>query len=95
MTYQSSNFVQSPLNHSRSETILFGITAYMLLFIVTSAGAIDISLSDLLFVSLEASFMIFKDPNISNNVSRLFILYELILSFFVDYFIYVSFFVWQ
>ena len=95
MTYQSSNFVQSPLNHSRSETILFGITAYMLLFIVTSAGAIDISLSDLLFVSLEASFMIFKDPNISNNVYRLFILYELILSFFVDYFIYVSFFVWQ
>ena len=95
MIHQSSNFVQSPLNHSRSETILFGIIAYMLLFIVTGAGVIDISLSNLLFVSLEALFMIFKDPNLFNNISILFILYELILSFFVDYFICISFFVWQ
>ena len=67
----------------------------MLLFIVTGASVIDISLSNLLFVSLEASFMISKDPNLFNNISRLFILYELILSFFVDYFICISFFVWQ
>jgi len=58
---QSSNFVQSPSNHPGSGTILFSITACILSFIVAGTGAIDISLSVCLFVSLEALFIIFKD----------------------------------
>jgi len=77
--HQSSNFVWSPLNYPRSETILFGITAYILSFIIAGAGTgtIDISLSDCLYASSEALFVIFKDPNLSDNASILFVLCKL------------------
>ena len=54
--YQSSNFVWSPSNHSRFGTMLFGIIACVLLFIVTGTSVIDISLSDCLYIPSEASF---------------------------------------
>jgi len=43
--YQSSNFVQSSSNHPGSGTMLFGITAYVLLFIVAGTDTTYISLS--------------------------------------------------
>ena len=66
--YQSSNFVWSLSNHSGSGTILFGITTCTLSFIVTDAGATDISSSDCSFILLEASFMIFKNPCYNSKV---------------------------
>ena len=77
--HQSLNFVQSLSNHSGLRTILFGITAYILSFIVTGASATDISLSDYLFVLLEASFIIFKNPSLSNYTFILPVYLELIL----------------
>ena len=79
--YQSSNFVQSPLNHPGSRTILFSITVYLLLFIVAGTGATDISLSNCSFILLEVLFIICKDPSLSDNASILSVLYELILFF--------------
>jgi len=79
--HQSLNFVLSPSNYPRFRTILFGITVCMLLFVIASAGAADISLFDHLFILLEASFVIFKDPNLSNSVSISFVLYKLVLFF--------------
>ena len=92
--YQSSNFILSPLNHSRSGTILFSIIACSLLFIVTGAGATDISLSDHLFVSSEASFIIYKNPSLSNSASILSICLELILVLLMVYTTHVLFIVW-
>ena len=79
--YQSSNFVQSLLNHFESRTILFGVTAYILLFIVAGTSAIDISSSDCLFILLEALFVIFKNLSLLDNVSISSILCKLILFF--------------
>jgi len=76
--YQSSNFIWSLSNYLGSRTILLGIIACMFLF--TSAGATDISLSDHLYIPFEASFVIFKDPNLSDNISILFTLCKLVLS---------------
>jgi len=53
----------------------------MLLFVISSAGAADISLTDYLFILLEALFVIFKDSNLSNSAFISFVLYELILFF--------------
>jgi len=79
--HQSPNFVQFPLNYLGSRTILFGVTACTLSFIVTGAGATNICLSDYLFISLEASFVIFKNPSLSNNALILSVLCELVLFF--------------
>jgi len=78
--HQSSNFVQSLLNHPKFEIILLGITACPFLFAGASASATDISLSDYLYISSKALFIIFKDPKLSDNASISFILYELVLS---------------
>ena len=75
--HQSSNFVWFLLNHPRSGTMLFSITAYTFLFIA-GAGAADISVSVCLY-SLEAFSVICKDSSYSNNASILFVLLELIL----------------
>ena len=76
--HQSSNFVRSLSNYSRSSTIFFGIPACIFLLIFTAAGvsANDISVSVLL---LEASSVICKDSNHSNNVLISFVLLELVL----------------
>ena len=79
--YQSSNFVQSLSNHPGSETILFGVTACTLLFIVAGASATDISSSDYSFISLEALFVIFKNPSFSDNTLISSVLCKLILFF--------------
>ena len=78
LPYQSSNFVQFPLNYPRSRTILLVTITYTFLFIGTCTT--DISLSDHLFVCSEAFFMIFNNPSLSDSASLLFVLYELILS---------------
>jgi len=44
--YQSSNFILSPLNHSRSGTMFLGIIAYSFMFVVTGTSATDIASSD-------------------------------------------------
>jgi len=73
--------------------MLFGITAYLLLFVITGAGAIDISLSDHLLVSSEALFVIYKNPSLSNSISISFVRLELILDLLVVYATRVLFFV--
>ena len=79
--HQSSNFVLSLLNHLGSRTMLFGIIACSFVFVVTGAGAADISVSVCSY-SLEASFVICRDPSHSNNAFTSFILFELILVLF-------------
>ena len=75
--HQPLNFVQSPSNHPGSGTISFGISACMFSLVATSA--VDSVISVHLY-SLEASSSeIFKDPNLSDNVSISFILLEPIL----------------
>ena len=76
--YQSSNFIQSLLNHPRSGTILFGIFACALSSTVTGTGISDISVSVHLYSS-NASFLIRKDPSHSDNVSISSVFLELIL----------------
>ena len=78
--HQSSNFIQSLSSYPRSRTILLGITACLFSFASTGAGATDISLSDRLYVSSKASFVIFKDHNLLDNASISFVLCELVLS---------------
>jgi len=75
--HQSSNFIQSLSNYSGSETILFGMTACIFLFIA-GTSATDISVSVYLYL-LEASSVICKNSSHSNNTSILFVLLELIL----------------
>ena len=71
--YQSSNFIQSPSNHSGSGTMLFGMLACTFLLYTTSIGTINISSvsgiagSVLLFDTL--SSVILSDPNISSSAS--------------------------
>ena len=61
--------------------MFFGIPAYMFLLFATAtgAGATDISSMVVCLYLLEASSMICKDPNCSDNVSISFILLELVL----------------
>ena len=69
--HQSLNFVLSPLNHLRSGTILFGMTACSF-YTITSASATDI-LSIYSVVSSEiSSSVILNDSNCSDNTSILF-----------------------
>ena len=70
------------------------ITAYLLLFIITSAGVVNISLSDCSHVSSKASFVIYKDLSLSKSASILSIHFELVLVLLVVYATCVSFFVW-
>ena len=76
--HQSSNFVLSLLNHPGSGTMLLGVTACMFLFLGTSAS--NISLSVYSFFLSKTLFIIFNNPNLSNNTSILFVLYKLVLS---------------
>ena len=76
--YQSSNFVWSLSNYPGSRTIFFGIVTCMLLFTITGAGTLDISVSICLYSS-EASFIIYKNPSHSDNAFILSVLLELIL----------------
>ena len=89
--HQSSNFVRSPSNHPGSGTILFGIPADTFLPISTAmgAGAVDISVSVHLLVSLEASSMILRDPNLSDNASKSFVRLELVLVILHSYVLHV------
>ena len=73
--YQSSNFVWLLLNHPESGTMLLGIPASLF---TVGAGAVDISVS-VCSSSLEASFVILKDPSHSDNASISFILLKLVL----------------
>jgi len=88
--YQSSNFIQSPLNYPKSGTMLFSIIACIFLFAGTSA--VDISMFVFSYL-LEASSVICKDSSHFNNTSILFILLKLILVSF--YSLYYICFVWQ
>ena len=78
--HQSSNFVQSPSNHPGSGTIFFGIPAniFLLISMAIGAGAVDISVSVHSLVLFEASSMILRDPNLSDNTSKSFVCLELI-----------------
>ena len=93
--HQSSNFVWSSSNYSRSGTMLFSIIAYALSLIVTGASATDISLSDCLYISSKASFVICKDPSLSDSASILSVHLELISVLLVVYATHVLFFVQQ
>ena len=73
--------------------MLLGIIACFLLFVVASTGTIDISLSNCLLILPEASFVICKDPSLSNSASILSIYLELILVLLVVYATCVSFIV--
>ena len=73
--------------------MLFGITACVLLFVITSAGITDISSSDHLLVSFKALFVICKDPSLSDSALILFVCLELILVLLVDYATRVLFFI--
>ena len=81
--HQSSNFIRSPSNHPRSDTIFFSNSAWPFSWPITSigagAGATDISASVhlLLVLSFEAS--ICKDPSHSDNASILSVCLELIV----------------
>ena len=50
--HQSSNFVQSLSNHPRSGTMLFGIIAYIFLFLFTSASDISLSICSVILLRL-------------------------------------------
>ena len=74
--YQFLNFIQSLSNHPKSDTIFLGIPACTISLF--TAGAVDISVSVCLSL-FEASSMILKDPNLSDNTSISFVLLELVL----------------
>ena len=76
--HQSSNFVWSLSNHPGSGPILFDMTACIFLFASAGAGVADISVSVCLYL-LEASSVICKDSNCSDNASISFVLLELVL----------------
>ena len=85
--YQSSNFVWSPSNYPGSGTIFFGISANTFLPISTAmdAGAVYISVSVCLLVLFEASSVILRDPNLSDNASKSFVHLELVLFILCSY----------
>jgi len=75
--------------------MFLSIIACLLLFVIASTGATDISLSDHLYVSSEALFVICKNPSLSDNASILSVHLKLILVLLVVYATYILFFVWQ
>ena len=79
--HQSSNLDRLPLNHPGSGTMFFSNPAWT--FSLTAAAMIacatDISVSVCSYSSVEASSLICKDPNHSDNASISFVLLELIL----------------
>jgi len=77
--HQSLNFVLFPLNHPGSGTIFLGITACLLVFVVTGTNVIDIALSNHSIVLSKVSFVICKDSSRSDSTSMLSILLELVL----------------
>ena len=89
--HQSSNFVWSPSNYPGSGTILFGIPANTFPPISTAmgAGAVDISVSVHSLVSFEVLSVIFRDPNLSDNTSKLFVCLELVLFILCSYMLHV------
>ena len=54
--------------------MFLGMTAYLLVFVVTSTGAIDIASSDHSIVLFKVLFVIYKDPSCSDNTSMLSVL---------------------
>ena len=80
--HQSSNFDWSPSNYPGSGTIFFSNPAWT--FSLTAAAVVacatDISVSVCLYLSIEASLLICKDPSHSDNASISFVLLELVLS---------------
>ena len=79
--HQSSNFVQSLLNHPGSSIIFFDIPVCPFSLTVTAgAGAVDISSVVVHSYLLEASSVICKDPSRSNNALILFVLLEVVLA---------------
>ena len=91
--HQSSNFVRSLSSHPGSGTIFFGIPADIFLPISTAmgagAGAVDISVSIHSLVSFEASSVICRDPNLSDNASKSFVHLKLILFVLRSYVLHV------
>jgi len=77
------------ITHPGSGTMFLSITACLLLFIVAGTGATNISLSDHSFVSSEASFIIYKDPSLSDSTSMSSVYLELVLVLLIVYTIYV------
>ena len=77
--HQSSNFDQSLSNHPGSSTIFFGNSVCMLFIAVSGAGTTDISSIVICLYLSEASSVICKDPNCSDNASISFVLLELVL----------------
>ena len=77
--YQFSNFDQSPSNHPGSGTMFFSNPACTLFTAVSGTGAIDMSSVVVCSYLSEASSMICKDPNHSDNASISFVLLELVL----------------
>ena len=79
--HQSSNFDQSPSNHPGSGIMFFGNPAciFPLFTTVSGASATNISFMVVCLYSSEASSVICKDPNCSNNASISFVLLELVL----------------
>ena len=79
--YQPLNFVWSPSNHSKSDTMFFGIPAYTFSLFATATGAGTTNISSVVVCSYlsEASSMICKDSSCSDNTLILFVLLELVL----------------
>ena len=91
LLYQSSNFIQSLSNHPGSRTIFFGIPANIFPPISTAmgAGAVDISVSIRSLVLFEASSVILRDLNLSDNASKSFVCLELVLFILCSYMLHV------
>ena len=91
--HQSSNFARSPSNHPGSGTMFFGNPAWTFSLTVAAigAGATDISVSVCSYslVSFEASFVICKDPSLSDSASRSFVCLELVLFVLRSYVLHV------
>ena len=85
--YQSSNFVRSPSNYPGSGTIFFGISTntFLPISMAMDAGAVDISVSVCSLVLFEASSVILRDPNLSDNASKSFVHLELVLFILCSY----------
>ena len=93
--HQSLNFVLSSSNYPRSRTMFLDIMACLLLFVIASTSATDIFLSDYLYVSSEALFVICKNSSLSDNASISSVHLELILVLLVVYATCILSFVWQ
>ena len=70
------------------------VIACLLLFIVADTDSTDISLSDHSFVSFKASFVICKNPSLSNSISISSVHLDFVLVLLVVYTTHVLFIVW-